>query len=275
MVGPFIFFDHVGPAEFITGTASHVRPHPHIGLGTVTYLYRGEFQHRDSLGTNQVIHPARSTGWWPGMAWQHSERTSAPTRKKPGLAVTAFRRGWPCPTTPRMRAFVRAPWQGSLAGPGEGASGLALDPRPGLRQSRPGQHGLGDVLRGHRDGGGRRPPLAPITRIRGVYSHRGRDHRRGTELSVQSDDGLPSGDRVTLKAGEQGAEIMILGGETFPPLATSGGTSWPPAASGSSGPRRTGAPADADGRLALLPDDRGEFIPLPGGGSEVASTPRL
>ena len=57
MVGPFIFFDQAGPAEFVTGQGVDVRPHPHIGLATVTYLYRGEFQHRDSLGSNQIIRP--------------------------------------------------------------------------------------------------------------------------------------------------------------------------------------------------------------------------
>ena len=57
MVGPFIFFDQMGPAEFITEGGIDVRPHPHIGLGTVTYLYQGEFEHRDSLGTHQMIYP--------------------------------------------------------------------------------------------------------------------------------------------------------------------------------------------------------------------------
>ena len=47
MVGPFIFFDQAGPAEFLTGQGVDVRPHPHIGLGTVTYLFRGDFHHRD------------------------------------------------------------------------------------------------------------------------------------------------------------------------------------------------------------------------------------
>ncbi|WP_290649855.1 pirin family protein, partial [Aquisalimonas sp.] len=54
MVGPFIFFDQMGPAEFLTGQGIDVRPHPHIGLGTVTYLYDGDLHHRDSLGTDQV-----------------------------------------------------------------------------------------------------------------------------------------------------------------------------------------------------------------------------
>ena len=57
MVGPFIFFDQAGPAEFVTGQGVDVRPHPHIGLATVTYLFQGEFQHRDSLGTDQIILP--------------------------------------------------------------------------------------------------------------------------------------------------------------------------------------------------------------------------
>ena len=57
MVGPFIFFDQFGPAEFVVEAGLGVRPHPHIGLATVTYLYRGEVHHRDSLGTSQIIAP--------------------------------------------------------------------------------------------------------------------------------------------------------------------------------------------------------------------------
>ena len=55
MVGPFIFFDQMGPAEFLDGGGIDVRPHPHIGLATVTYLLKGEFQHRDSLGTSNDL----------------------------------------------------------------------------------------------------------------------------------------------------------------------------------------------------------------------------
>ena len=57
MVGPFIFFDHFGPAEFHAGNGLDVRPHPHIGLATVTYLFDGEIMHRDSLGTAMAIRP--------------------------------------------------------------------------------------------------------------------------------------------------------------------------------------------------------------------------
>lgn len=80
MVGPFIFFDQMGPAEFITDGGIDVRPHPHIGLGTVTYLYQGEFEHRDSLGTHQMIYPGEVNWMVAGRGVTHSERTSEETR---------------------------------------------------------------------------------------------------------------------------------------------------------------------------------------------------
>lgn len=80
MVGPFIFFDQVGPAEFITDGGIDVRPHPHIGLSTVTYLYQGEFEHRDSLGTHQMIYPGEVNWMVAGRGMTHSERTSSETR---------------------------------------------------------------------------------------------------------------------------------------------------------------------------------------------------
>lgn len=57
MVGPFIFFDQAGPAEFLPWQGVDVRPRPHTGLGTVTYLFRGDFHHRDSTGADQIIRP--------------------------------------------------------------------------------------------------------------------------------------------------------------------------------------------------------------------------
>ena len=57
MVGPFIFFDHMGPADFPPRQGMDVRPHPHIGLATVTYLFDGKIRHRDSLGSDQLIEP--------------------------------------------------------------------------------------------------------------------------------------------------------------------------------------------------------------------------
>ncbi len=75
MVGPFIFFDHMGPAEFHPGTAMDVRPHPHINLATVTYLFEGAIEHRDSLGSDQLIEPGAINWMTSGRGIVHSERT--------------------------------------------------------------------------------------------------------------------------------------------------------------------------------------------------------
>ena len=99
MVGPFIFFDQAGPAEFVTGQGVDVRPHPHIGLATVTYLYRGEFQHRDSLGSNQMILPG-AVNWMvagPAQPVRHSDLGGASRRQR------------------RSRAELRASRQGGIA----------------------------------------------------------------------------------------------------------------------------------------------------------------
>jgi len=80
MVGPFIFFDQFGPAEFRAGSGLDVRPHPHIGLATVTYLFDGEIVHRDSLGTAVAIRPGEVNWMTAGRGIVHSERTGAEKR---------------------------------------------------------------------------------------------------------------------------------------------------------------------------------------------------
>jgi redox-sensitive bicupin YhaK (pirin superfamily) len=74
-VGPFLFFDHMGPIEAEPGTRHDVRPHPHIGLATVTYLFEGAIMHRDSLGTVQRIEPGAINWMTAGSGIVHSERT--------------------------------------------------------------------------------------------------------------------------------------------------------------------------------------------------------
>jgi redox-sensitive bicupin YhaK (pirin superfamily) len=76
MVGPFIFFDHMGPADFPPGIprSMDVRPHPHIGLSTVTYLFDGEIVHRDSVGSEQAIRPGEVNWMTAGRGITHSER---------------------------------------------------------------------------------------------------------------------------------------------------------------------------------------------------------
>ncbi len=74
MVGPWIFFDHMGPADFLPGQGINVRPHPHINLATVTYLFEGHILHRDSLGTRSVISPGDINLMVAGKGIVHSER---------------------------------------------------------------------------------------------------------------------------------------------------------------------------------------------------------
>ena len=80
-VGPFVFFDEMGPAVFSPGAGISVRPHPHINLATVTYLFDGEIIHRDSLGFVQAIQPGAVNWMTAGQGIVHSERTSAELRK--------------------------------------------------------------------------------------------------------------------------------------------------------------------------------------------------
>jgi redox-sensitive bicupin YhaK (pirin superfamily) len=80
MVGPFVFFDQMGPTALRAGSGLDVRPHPHIGLATVTYLFEGEIIHRDSLGTTQAIRPGEVNWMIAGRGIVHSERTAADKR---------------------------------------------------------------------------------------------------------------------------------------------------------------------------------------------------
>lgn len=81
-VGPFIFFDHMGPASLPAGKGMDVRPHPHINLATVTYLFRGEIVHRDSLGSHQPIRPGAINWMTAGRGIVHSERTGDDERAR-------------------------------------------------------------------------------------------------------------------------------------------------------------------------------------------------
>src|SRR4029450_10392782 len=81
MVGPFIFFDHFGPMQFLAGKGMDVRPHPHIGLATVTYLFDGSIMHRDSEGNIQEIQPGAMNLMTAGRGIAHSERTPEVQRR--------------------------------------------------------------------------------------------------------------------------------------------------------------------------------------------------
>ncbi|MDX9740672.1 MAG: pirin family protein [Gammaproteobacteria bacterium] len=107
MVGPFIFFDRLGPARFGPRQGMDVRPHPHIGLATVTYLFSGELMHRDSLGCAQVIRPGEVNWMTAGRGIVHSERT--PPERRDGSELLSGIQTWvalPRDHEEAMPAFV-------------------------------------------------------------------------------------------------------------------------------------------------------------------------
>jgi redox-sensitive bicupin YhaK (pirin superfamily) len=83
MVGPFVFLDHMGPTVFAPGHGIAVRPHPHIGLATITYLFDGEILHRDSLGYQQLIQPGAVNLMTAGRGIVHSERANDVSKEQP------------------------------------------------------------------------------------------------------------------------------------------------------------------------------------------------
>src|ERR1700742_3603659 len=84
MIGPFVFWDQMGPTRFGPGQGIDVRPHPHIGLATVTYLFEGSILHRDTLGSVQKIEPGDINWMTAGRGIAHSERTDPTTRAAGG-----------------------------------------------------------------------------------------------------------------------------------------------------------------------------------------------
>ncbi len=90
MVGPFIFWDQMGPAELAAGEGIDIRPHPHIGLATVTYLFEGRVMHRDSLGSAQAIAPGDVNWMTAGKGIVHSERTLPKWKTEPGRRMAGI-----------------------------------------------------------------------------------------------------------------------------------------------------------------------------------------
>ncbi len=264
MVGPFIFFDQMGPAEFLTGQGIDVRPHPHIGLGTVTYLLKGRLHHRDSLGTDAWIEPGAVNWMLAGQGITHSERTDGPARTAPlsmfglqtWLALPKDREDAPA-------AFSHVPADDLPVLEGEGKEvrlilGHAWGARVGLPM--PSEVFYADA----RLSPGAAIPLPDDHEDRGVYILSGSVESAGQPFEAGRMLVFRPGDRVSVRAGDQGARIMLLGGATM------------------DGPRfiwwnfvassreRIEAAKEAwragdwqHGRFRLPPGDDGEFIPAP------------
>ncbi|MCK8785788.1 pirin family protein [Roseomonas sp. NAR14] len=259
MVGPFIFFDQMGPGEFLTGQGLDVRPHPHIGLATVTYLFDGEIRHRDTLGSDQPIRPGDVNWMTAGRGIAHSERTAEVQRTHPNRLFGI--QSWVA--LPRAQeevapSFVHHP-----------AASLPLLEEGGVRLR---------LIAGH--GWGERAPVATPSELfyadavlapgaalplpdgheeRGVYVATGAVEVAGDRFEAGRMLLFRPGDGLALRAGEQGARLLLLGG-----AAMDGPRHlfWNFVAS--SRERIEQAKADwKAGRFGTVPGDDKEFIPLP------------
>ncbi|MGE0767654.1 MAG: pirin family protein [Hyphomicrobiaceae bacterium] len=258
MVGPFIFFDQMGPAEFLIGKGIDVRPHPHIGLATVTYLFQGEMWHRDSLGTSVVIKPGEVNLMTAGRGIVHSERE-----------------------TPEAQAQTRDMFgiQAWMALPKDAEEG-----DPGFVH-----HGLGDLPRIEGEGKrvrlvmgeafGRRSPvsfphpalyaeavLAPGAVLpldahydeRAVFIASGEIDIAGDRFEAGRLLVFRPGDRISILATAQ-SRLMVLGGE---PMDGPRHIWWNFVSS--SRDRIAAAKSDwKEKRFPLVPGDESEFIPVP------------
>ena len=264
MVGPFVFFDQMGPAEFLTNQGIDVRPHPHIGLATVTYLYDGEFQHRDSLGTNQMIYPGEVNWMIAGNGVTHSERTSEATRS--GASKLFGIQTWvalPEEHEEVDAGFEHHPETALPFMEGEGKEvrlilGTAWGERAPTKTFS--EMFYADAVLAP----GAAIPLPDNHEDRGVYVVEGSVSVAGDTFEAGRMMVFRPGDALSLKAGARGARLMMLGGET---LNGPRHIWWNFVASSRDkieAAKVAWAAGDWDhGRFKLPPGDDAEFIPLP------------
>lgn len=264
MVGPFIFFDQMGPAEFIDGGGIDVRPHPHIGLGTVTYLYQGEFQHRDSLGTNQMIYPGEVNWMVAGNGVTHSERTSEETRSaKSNLFGIQTWVALPENAEENDASFEHQPEAALPFLEGEGKEvrlilGTAWGEKAPVKTFSE-MFYADAVLQAEA-----KLPMPETHEDRGLYVVEGEVQIAGERFDKGRMMVFRPGDAITVTAGAQGARLMLLGGET---LNGPRYVWWNFVASSQEkidAAKEAWGQGDWDhGRFKLPPGDTEEFIPLP------------
>ncbi len=260
LVGPFIFFDRMGPAILRAGQALDVRPHPHIGLATVTYLFDGKIRHRDSLGTEMVIEPGDVNLMTAGRGIVHSERTPEELRGGP-LAISGLQTWIALPEdkeeVPPMfentgRAVLPAFDDGGVSGR------LVIGSFAGLHSpvNTASETLYADISLAP----GARVAIPPDSEERAIYVLDGTvdisgDHFPSDRLLV-----FRPGDEIVVSS-RQGAHFMLFGGAS---LASKRYIWWNFVSS--SQERIEQAKEEwRTGRFDIVPGDAEEFIPLPEG----------
>ena len=259
MVGPFIFFDQMGPGEFLAGRGLDVRPHPHIGLSTVTYLFDGEILHRDSLGSHQPIVPGDVNWMTAGRGIAHSERTDQVLRARSNRLFG-------------IQSWVALPKDAEETAPGfvhHPAASLPLVEDGGVRLRLVAGAGWGlaapvavssplfyaDAVLAP----GSALPLPEEHEERAAYVLDGEIEVAGDRFEPGRMLVFRAGDRIALRAGPRGARVLLLGG-----AAMDGPRHLFWNFVSSSRERIEQAKADwKAGRFGKVPGDEAEFIPLP------------
>jgi redox-sensitive bicupin YhaK (pirin superfamily) len=258
MIGPFIFFDQMGPAQFLSGQGIDVRPHPHIGLATVTYLFNGEMTHRDSLGSALAIRPGEVNLMTAGRGIVHSERTGAEVRSS-GQNLFGIQSWMALPKSHEesapgfahnaMSELPRLEGEGKrvrlIIGSLYGETSPAVFPHDCFYAEA--VMAPGAVL-----------PLDPDYDERAVYLASGRVDIAGQSFDAGQLLVFKPADRISILA-ETNARLMLLGGE---PMDGPRHIWWNFVSS--SQERIDSAKEDwRQGRFAIVPGDETEFIPLP------------
>ncbi len=259
LVGPFIFFDRMGPARLEPGHALDVRPHPHIGLSTVTYLFDGEIRHRDSLGTEMVIRPGDVNLMTAGRGIVHSERTPEEQRSQ-AMSISGLQTWLALPDDKEEidPSFEHRGGQELPQFDDDGATGrVIIGSFMGL--SAPVSQFSQTLYVDLHLQSGRTFPLDAVAEERAVYILSGSLAIAGEVFGPDQLLVFRPGDRLTMTAHENDCHVMIFGGA---PLNSPRHIWWNFVSS--SKERIEQAKEEwKTGRFDIVPGDEEEFIPLP------------
>ena len=257
-VGPFIFFDQMGPAQLPPGAGIDVRPHPHINLATVTYLFAGAIDHRDSLGTFRTIEPGAVNLMTAGSGITHSERSPAGLRADgPELSGIQTWLALPQAKEEIDAAFEHVPADAlPLVEGSRAATRIVMGSLWGARS--PVTCHSETIYADIQLAPGGAMPIDPEADERAVYLAEGEASLDGLTLAPRTLYVLRPGAAATLRSGA-GAHVMLAGGA---PLDGPRHVWWNFVSSNRDRIRQAREDWRA-GRFALPPDDKDEWIPLP------------
>jgi redox-sensitive bicupin YhaK (pirin superfamily) len=260
LVGPFIFFDRMGPAILRAGQALDVRPHPHIGLSTVTYLFDGKIRHRDSLGTEMVIAPGDVNLMTAGRGIVHSERTPEELRGTP-MSVSGLQTWLALPDAKEETAPVFENTGRDLLPQFEfdGASGrVVMGSLSGIRS--PVRTDTDTLYADIRLAPGARIKIPADAEERAIYVLDSTVTISGDEFPSDRLLVFKPGDEIVVSS-EEGAHFMLFGGASL----GSKRYIWWNFVSSSKERIEQAKHEWKTGRFDIVPGDEEEFIPLPEG----------